>query len=780
MAYAKEKKSKIKKSEAGNEIEEFITDARKKLDRAVDADRHNRKEAVDCLNFALGGTAQWDDLEVQRRKRRRRLILSLNQCPKYIKRLTGEMRQNRAIVKVYPSDSAATNQIALIRQGMINNIFYQSDFETILDDAAKQLVTCGYGAWRVCTRYDDANPFQQEIYLEYIENPLMVYMDPTSKDPLYRDAKYGFIMEKKSKEDFEEEYPNAQLPGEDLRGSMAPGGAYEHWYDTNGAVTIAEMYKIVFKKTELALMNNGEVLSKEEAEDRISEWKKKWSKLSPGAAVETPSVMPPMPGPTLSPSAAVPPSMPPLSGLGMEKAPEQGGPESAGMSPIAALLGGGAPPMPPVPPVPPVIAPPKPVIVDTKSCDVPEIRYWKLTGLEILEGEKEGLLVPGKMIPIVMVRGERLNVEGKVHIKGLVNDARDPQRLLNFWETNAAENVAMSPKAPWVATPKQLKGFEKFYAQAHEENYPFLTYNVDPETPNTKPSREAPPAPPMSIFAQIDRSERYIQNAMGMFGADTGDMDALSGRASGTAIGARRAPSEASVFVYQDNLNKAIMHTGRIAESMLPEVYDTDRDVALRGIDGVNSFIPINTTIRKALTKVSKNPERYPEIDRKNLQEELVKVGDGNSKYNDLTKGKYETVIKVGPDYATQKDESAKTLIALTQANPQQMSLVMDLILKNLPILDSDEAAERLEKTLPPGMLRPKPGKPAPPPPPPNPRVEISKAKMEVEKKKVEVQMARLQVEKIKALKELQGEKGEMKKALLELLKEVYSGGEKE
>lgn len=759
----KEKKEKVQHAEAGDAVQDFLKDIRKELDLAVDADRHNRVEAVDCLRFSMGGTAQWDDVEVQRRKRRRRIILSLNQCPKHIKQLTGEMRMNRATVKVHPADSMATKELALVRQGLINDVLYQSDFETIQDNAAKQLVTSGYGAWRVLTRYDEENPFRQEIYVEEIENPLMVYMDSRGKDFFYRDAEYGFILSKIGKEDFEAEYPDATMPGEDLRTAIAPGGAYEKWYDTNGAVTIAERYAVVCKKKTLCLMSTGEVFEEEDAKKCIKEWEKLYHKpqippslanpLQPNATLGgTPAGAPPMPGSPASPPPGVAPVAAPMGLPG----PQQ---------PLQAVPG-----LPP-----PVSAPPKPTILDKKEWEVREIRYWKLTGVDILEGGLEGKLIPGRYLPIVMVRGEKINIEGKTHIKGAINDVRDPQRLLNWWETNAAEFVALMPKAPWIATPEQLKGWEKFYAQANEEMYPYLVYNVDPDTPTTKPSREGMPQPPMAVFAEIDRAERFVKSAFGMSGADTGDMDQLSGRASGSAIGQRQKPSEATTFVFQDNINKGVMLTGRIIESMIGTVYDTDRDVRLRSLDGSSTFVPINTTLRAALEKISKDSLRYSDLNAEDLKKGIISAGTGEAPYNDISKGKYDTVIKVGPSYATQRTESADILVKLTQANPKQLSLVTDLVLRNLDILNSDEAADRIEKTLPPGMITPKPGKPPVPPPPPPPQVMIAQGKMAVEQAKIEVQKARLQVEKIKVLKELQSEKGQIRSMVLELLREVYS-----
>jgi hypothetical protein len=40
-------------------------------------------------------------------------------------------------------------------------------------------------------------------------------------------------------------------------------------------------------------------------------------------------------------------------------------------------------------------------------------------------------------------------VEGKRHFRSLIRDAKDPQRMFNYWRTTTTELVALAPKAPY-------------------------------------------------------------------------------------------------------------------------------------------------------------------------------------------------------------------------------------------------------------------------------------------------------------------------------------------
>ena len=89
----------------------------------------------------------------------------------------------------------------------------------------------------------------------------------------------------------------------------------------------------------------------------------------------------------------------------------------------------------------------RPVIKKEFESEKFEIKHYVITASEIIREE----IFPGKYIPLVLLRGKRRNIEGKTYVRGLVRDAKDPQKLFNYWTTASAEIIALAPKAPWVA-----------------------------------------------------------------------------------------------------------------------------------------------------------------------------------------------------------------------------------------------------------------------------------------------------------------------------------------
>lgn len=696
--------------------QEIIDAALKRFDRCVQADSHNREAAVDDLNFANG--EQWDAKEKKKRDSKGRPALQFNYLPKFIDQVIGDMLHNSPAIKIRPVDSKADINIAKIRQGIISNVEYLSNSKSIYGYGARQQVSCGYGAWRVLTRYTDENPFLQEAYLESIRNPFLVYMDPDSKDQFYADAKFGFVLEKMTKEKFKETYPKAQWPSDNFK--VGTGLNSEHWYDKD-TLTVAEYFTVETEKTTMIQLEDGSTVSEEEFKNLLDKWREKneslLAKVVPAVAGAQAPVLPQ----GIAPGPPPPQGMPPMDGRGQQ--PEPPNPLAAGVDQLG----------------------PEPKAAKRRETERVIIRHRTLTCIEILDGGASGDRFPGKFIPIVLVKGKELNIEGKNYVYSLIRHAKDPQKMANYWMTSAAETIALAPKTPWIGTAKQFEGYENDYAAANVENFPFLKYNADPDAQGP-PTRNGPPQPPNAIFEMMRKSEDSIKSVIGMFNADVG---APGSEQTGAAITARQRPGDIATFEFSVNMAGAVAYTGRILNDMIPEVYDSERDVRLRNIDETETFMPVNTTVGAAMRAVKSRPEIYG-VDPARLSQMVAKDGK-SAKFNDITVGKYDVVVTTGPSYSTQRQEAAQMLQSLVQSAPQQMAVALDLIVRNMDFKDADELEARLRKPLlTSGMVKPKPGETMPPPPPPDPKVIEAQAQMAKIQSQTQVAQIQAEQEKIK------------------------------
>lgn len=415
----------------------------------------------------------------------------------------------------------------------------------------------------------------------------------------------------------------------------------------------------------------------------------------------------------------------------------------------------------------------EPKVIKEKETEVRRVYHYVVTAKDILEQKQK---VPGKYIPIVLVTGKERNIEGKDYIRGLIRDAKDPQKMVNYWNTSAAETVALAPKAPWIGTAKQFEGYENDYAAANVENFPFLKYNPDPNAPGP-PQRNHPAEPPVAIFTQIQIAEKNLNTVIGT-GPDLRD---VAPDASGQSIIQRLKPSELSTYPFVDNLAKAQAYGYKIINEMIPEVYDTERDVMIRRPDESETFVPINMRVEDAAKLIKDNPERYNGMDLDRLNKSMLKMGN-NTIFNSIGSGRYEIVVTVGPSFSTQRQESAEKFTMLAQTYPKLWGVAGDLIVESLDVQGSDEMAARLRKTLPQGLVKPRRGEKPEQPMPPSPQAILIQKKVEAEsareKREVirtQVELVKHKIEMIKLYKEMKEEDRGMKDQIMKILSSLYA-----
>ncbi len=94
---------------AADDEAELLRVARKRYEAAVDAERENREQALEDLEFRAG--EQWPEAIQQEREEDGRPCLTINRMPQFIRQVTGDIRINRPAIKVRPTryPSSETN-----------------------------------------------------------------------------------------------------------------------------------------------------------------------------------------------------------------------------------------------------------------------------------------------------------------------------------------------------------------------------------------------------------------------------------------------------------------------------------------------------------------------------------------------------------------------------------------------------------------------------------------------------------------------------------------------
>ena len=585
---------------------DILSVARDRLNMAISAYSESREDEQDDLKFYAASPDnqyQWpaDVLAtrgaVQGQTINARPCLTINKLPQHVKQVTNDQRQNRPSIKVIPVDDNADVEVAEVFNGMIRHIQYISDADVAYDTACENQVTFGEGYIRVLTDYCDDNTFDQDIKIGRVRNSFSVYMDPLIQDPCGMDAKWCFITEDITREEYDRLYPNAS-PISTLETLGVGDQSISQWINEN-TVRIAEYFYIEYDRATL--------------------------NLYPGNATAF-----------------------------------EGSPED---KQLKALYG-------------------KPL--KSRESDRKKVKWCKINGYEILE-EREWA---GKYIPVVRVIGNEFEVDGRIYISGLVRNAKDAQRMYNYWVSQEAEMLALAPKAPFIGYGGQFEGYEQQWKTANTQNWPYLEVNPDVTDGQggvlPLPQRAQPPMASSGLLQAKSGASEDIKSATGQYNASLG---MTSNERSGKAILARQKEGDTGTYHYVDNLGRAVRYVGRIIIDLIPKIYDTQRIARIIGEDGKVEHAKINPEQQEPVRKL---------VDQAGIVIEKI--------YNP-TVGKYDVMVETGPGYASKRQEALDAMSQLLQGNPELWAVAGDLFVKNMDWPGAQEMAKRFAKTIDPKLL---------------------------------------------------------------------------
>jgi hypothetical protein len=321
----------------------------------------------------------------------------------------------------------------------------------------------------------------------------------------------------------------------------------------------------------------------------------------------------------------------------------------------------------------------------TRESDRPRIKYCKINGYEILE-EREWA---GKYIPVVRIVGNEFEVDGRLYVSGIVRNAKDAQRMYNYWVSQEAEMLALAPKAPFIGYGGQFEGYETQWKTANTTNWPYLEVNPDVTDGSGSilplPQRAQPPMASSGLLQAKAGASEDIKSSTGQYNASLG---MTSNERSGRAILARQREGDVGTYHYGDNLARGVRHITRQLVDLIPKIYDTQRVARIIGEDGETDMVKIDPMQAEPVKKI---------VDQEGIVIDKI--------YNPSV-GKYDVVVTTGPGYATKRQEALEAMAQLLQGNPQLWQVAGDLFVKNMDWPGAQEMAKRFAKTIDPKLMQ--------------------------------------------------------------------------
>lgn len=336
-------------------------------------------------------------------------------------------------------------------------------------------------------------------------------------------------------------------------------------------------------------------------------------------------------------------------------------------------------------------------VIDGRMMRSFKVCQYILSGCEVLE-ERPWL---GRYIPIIPVYGEEVNVEGRRVLRSLVRDARDPQRMFNYWRTGSTEMVALAPKVPFIGPKGAFNYDQDKWDTAHVEQHAYIEYD-GPVAPTRQPLDSGPAAGAIAEAANAN------DDMKGVIGLHDPSLGAPGNETSGRAILARIREGDVSTFHFADNLHRSIRHAGTVVMDLIPYFYDNDRAIRVLGPDQGKLRTPQVVQLGRPQPKLGEDlqpmkqtaldPRGQPIIDPVTQQPVMQEV----LHTYDLTVGKYDVAVKAGPSFTTRREEAASQMLEMMKANPELTSLIGDLFAEASDWPMAPEIARRFQAMLPP------------------------------------------------------------------------------
>lgn len=327
--------------------------------------------------------------------------------------------------------------------------------------------------------------------------------------------------------------------------------------------------------------------------------------------------------------------------------------------------------------------PPDKQILRRRDVQKRKVVCSKINALEILEESTW----PGIYIPLVPFFADDIDVDGKRHMAGIVRDAKDPQRMYNYWVSSGTEMIALAPRAPFVGVAGSFAGHEGKWNLANVKNYPYLEYEPISiaGSPAPPPQRQTFEPPVQAITLMTRQADNDLKSVVGIYDPTLGQNKSDQ---SGRAVALLQKQSDISNLNFSDNLSRAIRYTGKLLLDLIPKIYDAPRMQRIINPDGSVDHVGV-----------------YNGEQMKGMSPQQVQTMLGVNKVYDVGTGRYDVTVSVGPSYQTKRQEAVASQIEVLKVLPPQFaSAVIDMVIRNMDWPQSQEMADRIKKLLPPQL----------------------------------------------------------------------------
>jgi hypothetical protein len=295
--------------------------------------------------------------------------------------------------------------------------------------------------------------------------------------------------------------------------------------------------------------------------------------------------------------------------------------------------------------------------VKVKCC-----KKYVTNGVKVL---KESV-VPGGMIPIIPIFGERNFCNGVENFYGIVKAAKDPQVLFNASMNYTASLMMRSPHQKPVIDPREIEGYDEWNTP-NDPNHAYMRKNktfADSDGVNKQfmPEYTQPP----QVAPAVAQLQQGLLPIMDMILNPGVTEDSFDSNMSGVAFDKVEKQIGILRYIMLDNYGDSMLRFAEVYAAMVCDTYDTPRKVVVTNRDGTTAMKKVNEETFDAALGAS-----------------IIK--------NELKGAKFSAYSKIAPSHQTERDSALANLkeIYSSYVDPNQPMAQLTL-LQILSMQDGD------------------------------------------------------------------------------------------
>jgi len=239
-----------------------IFQVKDQLQKAQDNESDQRQKVREAHAFIDQKDGQWEPEIIRRMEGRPRY--TFDKCTPVVDGIAGEIDGADFGIQVKPAGGDATKEIARTYEGLIRNIENISNAEYVYASAGRECVAAGLAGWEVVVDYVDGDSFEQDFIIKWItdyEN--RVWFDQGALQQDMSDARFVFILDKITTDEYESRFPNGS------RQSVDDDRSWDYYEHKPEYVTVGRfIYKKPYIK-QLVQMTDGSVYERDEKFEQV-------------------------------------------------------------------------------------------------------------------------------------------------------------------------------------------------------------------------------------------------------------------------------------------------------------------------------------------------------------------------------------------------------------------------------------------------------------------------------------------------------------------------------